>query len=162
MRKQEGRKRKPSEHKSTPGKLIKKSTGINLTVTNPYPTHLQPTPEQCLAIRDDLLAFHGFPQQFAKYRQQRLNLISNNDDKSESFPAPVVSPMESVLDGLVSTILSQNTTDVNSQRAFSSFKSAFPNWEDVSYLKTLTKLGLICFELYFFISPLFPAVIIRN
>lgn len=36
----------------------------------------------------------------------------------------------SVLDGLVRTILSQNTSDVNSDRAFQSLKAAFPTWEE--------------------------------
>jgi len=34
-----------------------------------------------------------------------------------------------VLDALIGTILSQNTTDVNSARAFASLKQAFPEWE---------------------------------
>ncbi|KAK9054506.1 hypothetical protein SSX86_025584 [Deinandra increscens subsp. villosa] len=137
MRKQEGRKRKPApaEHKCSPAKLIRKATAVNLTVNDPYPNHHRPTSEECRAVRDDLLAFHGFPQQFAKYRQQRLNHLSKpkNDPEStiSSSPEPAISPKESVLDGLVSTILSQNTTDANSQRAFSSLKSAFPTWEDV-------------------------------
>jgi len=33
-----------------------------------------------------------------------------------------------VLDFLAGTILSQNTTDVNSHRAFNSLKAAFPTW----------------------------------
>jgi endonuclease-3 len=37
----------------------------------------------------------------------------------------------SVLDGLVATILSQNTTDVNSSRAFAALKGAFADWDDV-------------------------------
>ena len=35
------------------------------------------------------------------------------------------------LDGLIRTILSQNTSDVNSHRAFTALKEAFPAWEDV-------------------------------
>jgi endonuclease-3 len=35
----------------------------------------------------------------------------------------------SPLDSLIGTILSQNTTDVNSGRAFAQLKSRFPNWE---------------------------------
>jgi len=37
-----------------------------------------------------------------------------------------------VLDGLVRTILSQNTTDANSHRAFESLVLRFPRWEDVA------------------------------
>ncbi|KVI06311.1 DNA glycosylase [Cynara cardunculus var. scolymus] len=134
MRKQEGRKRKLAELKCSPSKLVRNATGINLTVNDPYPNHLPPTSEECRAVRDDLLAFHGFPSQFAKYREQRLNRLSSEDEYGSTTSPPtatVVSPAESVLDGLVSTILSQNTTDANSQRAFSSLKSAFSTWEDV-------------------------------
>ncbi len=35
------------------------------------------------------------------------------------------------LDELVSTILSQNTNDVNRDRAFEALRSAFPSWEEV-------------------------------
>ena len=37
-----------------------------------------------------------------------------------------------VLDSLVRTILSQNTTDKNASRAYAALKIAFPSWEDVS------------------------------
>ena len=40
-----------------------------------------------------------------------------------------------VLDFVVGTILSQNTTDVNSGRAFASLKAAFPTWEAVREAK---------------------------
>lgn len=36
-----------------------------------------------------------------------------------------------VLDGLIGAILSQNTSDVNSNRAFRSLKARFPTWEQV-------------------------------
>ncbi|KAJ0709164.1 putative HhH-GPD domain, DNA glycosylase, helix-hairpin-helix, base-excision DNA repair [Helianthus annuus] len=130
MRKQEARKRKPTpvEPKCSPAKFAKKDTDPNLK--DPYPSYVNPTSQQCHAVRDDLLAFHGFPQQFAKYREQRLATASNGDE-NKSTTSPVVSTKESVLDGLVSIILSQNTTDANSQKAFSSLKSALPTWEDV-------------------------------
>lgn len=35
-----------------------------------------------------------------------------------------------VLDGLIATVLSQNTTNVNSGRAFAALKSRFPNWDE--------------------------------
>ncbi|MDY6797023.1 MAG: endonuclease III [Actinomycetota bacterium] len=37
-----------------------------------------------------------------------------------------------LLDGLVLTILSQNTSDVNSQRAFEDLKCRFPSWEEAA------------------------------
>lgn len=44
---------------------------------------------------------------------------------------PELEEFEDPLDCLVKTILSQNTSDVNSGRAFHSLKSRFPAWEDV-------------------------------
>ncbi|KAL4584976.1 hypothetical protein LXL04_009589 [Taraxacum kok-saghyz] len=134
MQKLEGRKRKPAELKCSPAKLLKNGTVTSLTVNDPYPNHPRPTSEECRAVRDDLLAFHGFPKQFLKYREQRLKLLPNADECGSTTspqPEPAVSSKESVLDGLVSTILSQNTTDANSQKAFSSLKSAFATWDDV-------------------------------
>ncbi|KAK6920765.1 HhH-GPD domain [Dillenia turbinata] len=111
------RKRKQSEPNSKPNKFPIKA------IEDPFPTHCRPTPQECLSIRDQLLSLHGFPQEFAKYKDRRQQQNHNGSDG--------LSPEESVLDGLVSTILSQNTTDVNSQRAFASLKSVFPTWDDV-------------------------------
>ncbi|KAK4489058.1 hypothetical protein RD792_004852 [Penstemon davidsonii] len=91
---------------------------------NPYPGHPRPTREECSSVRDDLLSLHGFPQEFIKYRNQRsqhTNDVVQCDEEEK----------ESVLDGLVKTILSQNTTELNSERAFAYLKTAFPNWEHV-------------------------------
>lgn len=38
---------------------------------------------------------------------------------------------EDPLDALIATVLSQNTSDVNSHRAFATLKARFPSWEDV-------------------------------
>ncbi len=38
-------------------------------------------------------------------------------------------PSPSILDALVETILSQNTSDANSSRAFASLKARFPSWD---------------------------------
>ncbi|KAG0513646.1 hypothetical protein BDA96_10G120200 [Sorghum bicolor] len=91
----------------------------------PYPSHASPSSAQCLAVRDALLAFHGFPEEFAPFRLLRLGGRSPNRDPR---PQPL-SP--TVLDGLVITLLSQNTTDAISRRAFASLKAAFPSWDQV-------------------------------
>ncbi|XP_059642151.1 putative DNA glycosylase At3g47830 [Cornus florida] len=144
---QKSRKRKPSHlhlQSLPPSKSPGKSARINgsgETTDEPYPSHPHPTPEECRSVRDDLLALHGFPEQFAKYRKQRSNptpQFGSSSEKSEPLDEEIdddaggsSGSMESVLDGLVSIILSQNTTDANSQRAFASLKSDFPTWEDV-------------------------------
>jgi endonuclease III len=45
-------------------------------------------------------------------------------------------PFATLLDGLVHTILSQNTSDINSHRAFESLKSRFPDWGEVAEADT--------------------------
>ncbi|KAF0903196.1 hypothetical protein E2562_025768 [Oryza meyeriana var. granulata] len=92
----------------------------------PYPDHPSPSPAQCLAVRDALLAFHGFPEEFAPFRRLRLGLDSSPEDKDGPPSTP-----PTVLDGLVTTLLSQNTTDAISRRAFAALKSAFPTWDQV-------------------------------
>ncbi|WVZ10205.1 hypothetical protein V8G54_014735 [Vigna mungo] len=84
------------------------------TVKDPFPSHARPTPQECEAVRDTLLALHGIPPELAKYR----------DAVQSESPEPV-------LDGLVRTVLSQNTTETNSQKAFASLKTSFPTWEHV-------------------------------
>lgn len=46
-------------------------------------------------------------------------------------PRPPRRERGSLLDALVGTILSQNTSDTNSDRAFESLKARFPDWEAV-------------------------------
>ena len=47
-----------------------------------------------------------------------------------------ISP-QSVLDSLVATILSQNTTEGNSRRAFAQLKHRFPTWEEVMFISNI-------------------------
>jgi endonuclease III len=49
----------------------------------------------------------------------------------EKYGTPLWRNPLPALDELVSTILSQNTNDVNRDRAFESLRSKFPAWEDV-------------------------------
>ncbi|XP_048328896.2 putative DNA glycosylase At3g47830 isoform X2 [Ziziphus jujuba] len=133
----------PTQSATTkPSKLV---NGTSDVTKDPYPSHLRPTPDECRAVRDDLLALHGFPKEFAEYRKRRQSSNNNglnpdeNAAKSEALDLERDDEVveggydanESVLDGLVRTVLSQNTTEINSQRAFASLKSAFPTWEDV-------------------------------
>lgn len=45
-------------------------------------------------------------------------------------------PFDTLLDGLIHTILSQNTSDVNSHRAFESLKIRFPGWGEAAGAST--------------------------
>ncbi|KAL8547420.1 hypothetical protein ACS0TY_006952 [Phlomoides rotata] len=105
----------------------------------PFPDHPRPTPEECASVRDDLLSLHGFPQEFIKYRDQRLktkSLLKSSTNFEPLIDEEGVDERESVLDGLVKTILSQNTTEHNSEKAFASLKNAFPTWKEVLEAET--------------------------
>lgn len=49
----------------------------------------------------------------------------------KQYGVPKVAPARTLLDALVETILSQNTTDTNSSRAFRALRRRFPRWSDV-------------------------------
>jgi endonuclease-3 len=49
--------------------------------------------------------------------------------KAQFGPRPWRVEKEPILDSLIATILSQNTNDANSGRAFAQLKAAFPDWE---------------------------------
>ena len=71
---------------------------------------------RALKIHERLLAFYGEP------------LWRN--------PLPAI-------DELVSTILSQNTNDLNRDRAFNALRARFPTWEDVRDAKTVDVIDAI-------------------
>ena len=54
------------------------------------------------------------------------------------FGTPARQERRDPLSVLIQTILSQNTTDVNSGRAFASLRSRFPDWSDVLRARTST------------------------
>ena len=106
------------------------TNGSSESTKEPYPDYNRPTPEECRAVRDSLLALHGFPQEFAKYRRKSItDVVKSKPLDAENGTELDVG--ETILDGLVQTVLSQNTTNANSQKAFTSLKSSFLNWEDV-------------------------------
>jgi len=57
--------------------------------------------------------------------EQTLNLLT------EQYGERDWQPLDSPLNVLIQTILSQNTSDINSRRAFESLRTVFPSWEAV-------------------------------
>jgi len=47
------------------------------------------------------------------------------------YGPPALKPVKPPLDELIQTILSQNTSDTNSERAYESLRAAYPTWEAV-------------------------------
>ncbi|CAN1777519.1 Putative DNA glycosylase At3g47830 [Linum perenne] len=114
MQKIRKRKQPPSQQlrPQTESKLSKLNTATE--EQEPFPMHLRPTPQDCRAIRESLLAHNGFPPEFAKYRRDRRTRCPDDDDDMSNNGMQSVDSeeKESVLDGLMKIVLSQNTTEV--------------------------------------------------
>jgi endonuclease-3 len=50
----------------------------------------------------------------------------------QAYGSPRWAPNHDPLGELVATILSQNTSDVNSDRAYAALRTAFPTWDEVA------------------------------
>ena len=74
-----------------------------------FPAHSRPTAAECHALHDRLAELYG-----------------------PRVRAPRAAP-QPLLDVVVQTILSQNTTDTNSSRAFAALKGALPTWAEVMH-----------------------------
>jgi endonuclease-3 len=92
----------------TDSKFDPKTLGVNKTIAlegkGPYPTFIRPTPGDAYRAQHELITLHG------DYEPGASGLV---------------------LDSLVRTILSQNTTDITSARAFKQLKAAYPTYEDI-------------------------------
>lgn len=83
---------------------------------SPFPGYLHPSQEECVEARNGLALLHSY--------ESSVGASNTGLEKAARSP-------QSVLDSLVRTMLSQNTTDKTSLRAFLSLKAAFPTWEEV-------------------------------
>lgn len=81
----------------------------------PFPDFARPYEEECRSVTRALVDTHGDPQD--------VELIHGEDRLQ------VEVERVSVLDSLVGTILSQNTTDKTSHKAYASLKLNFPTWD---------------------------------
>src|SRR3990170_594032 len=61
----------------------------------------------------------------------------------EAFGEPIWRNPLPAIDELVSTILSQNTNDINRDRAFNALRAKFPKWEQVREAKTSEVIAAI-------------------
>lgn len=84
--------------------------------TSPFPNFPRPTPAECLLARQILESIHG-----VKHRPKELKASADRAGCGDS-------PM--VLDALVRTILSQNTSDGNASRAKRSMDEAYGKSDD--------------------------------
>ena len=105
---------KRSRKRPMPSEESPSATKLDL---GPYPNHMHPPADEVRAVHDGLAMLHP------EVCSRKLDAAKKDDGGCGS--------RKLVLDALVGTILSQNTTDVNSHRAFLALKTAFPTWEAV-------------------------------
>ena len=114
-------------------------------------TVIRPTPEECeyavtmlgkihpevLTSTTEIKNMRNANQ--ASQSQQKhgsIQLVDIKSEKDNNFQASSCGKQQTVMDGVVSTMLSQNTTAANSTRAFANLKKAFPDWDAVADLET--------------------------
>jgi len=106
------------------------------TVSSSFPKSTQkkvrPTPQECLYVTESLAKLHP-------------HVVEKNDDQRKTL-LESCGMRDSITEAVVSTMLSQNTTDANSKAAFKNLKSTFfsnPNingWETIANLHDPSKL----------------------
>jgi endonuclease-3 len=69
-------------------------------------------------------------------KRQQLRYVTQNLEATHGIPENT--HRDDPLDELIATILSQSTSDVNSQRAFASLKQRFPDWDSVRKARPAT------------------------
>ena len=113
-----------------------KKLDLCITKQTPFPDFAHPTEEECREVHAALSWIHDdFMSARLAEREETPKALEGPGSKNRSQAAEdkdsCGSGERSVLDSLVGTILSQNTTDVNSARAFAALKQRFPTWEEV-------------------------------
>lgn len=101
-------------------KLKEPLTGIKLRNTTEVRNTTKiprPTPEECKYVTDALSACH--PEVVERSSTRRKTLLE------------ACGMRNSITDSIVSTMLSQNTTDANSKAAFRNLKEKFKDWESL-------------------------------
>lgn len=95
-----------------------RSTKTKLLSPGKLKSTSRPTPEECIYATESLAKLH--PEIVDQNSVRRKTLLETCGAR------------DSITDSVVSTMLSQNTTDANAKAAWSSLKEAFPDWESVA------------------------------
>ena len=108
-------------------KQIKKKTSPHFDTKSKRSSSgtIRPTSSECQFVTDALAALHPEVVIPKKERQTLLESCGMRDD---------------ITDAIVSTMLSQNTTDANSKAAYRALKKAFPSWEEVASCDDITQI----------------------
>jgi endonuclease-3 len=102
--------------------IVTKSTTLHVTKQ----AAIRPTPEECCYVTEALGKLHP------------AVLEDTNERRKQTLGS--CGRQKCIMDGVVSTMLSQNTTAANSTRAFSNLKNDYPAWDLVVNLENPDKL----------------------
>ena len=105
-----------------------------LTESVPSSSKTKPTPSECFLVVQELGKLHPNIIQMNEERRSKFALQSKNSSMKFN---PKNTP---ITDAIISTMLSQNTTAANQNRAFASLKKNFPTWEQVANEKNTTRI----------------------
>lgn len=107
---------------ATSSSAVDKSTTIIVVESG---IGIRPSPEDCVYVVRELGKLHPGVLQDTKEQERLLGSCAKKNN---------------ILDGVVSTMLSQNTTNANSTRAFANLKKNFPTWDTITKLTSPSKL----------------------
>jgi len=120
---------------SIPDKVLS-SSKPSIVVSSPFSSDteriVRPSPQECLYVTESLAKLHP-------------HVVEKNDDRRKTL-LESCGMRDSITEAVVSTMLSQNTTDANSKAAFKNLKATFfsnPNingWETIANLDDISKL----------------------
>lgn len=148
-------------HASIGEKRKRKASSTTSCTTPKVPAKLRPTPEECEFAVRELAKLHPDVIEKCREIRERTTITTNvaSDCKidkdivksevvpdgvgssrnigaiakaEDDFQASSCGDQTNILDGVFSTMLSQNTTAANSTRAFGNFKKAVPDWNLVA------------------------------
>jgi len=126
---------KCSKKKSKTEPLPKLVSPANLKLESvPSSSKTKPSPEECYSVVQELGKLH--PDIIAMNEERRANFALQSKNSSMKYN-PKKTP---ITDAIISTMLSQNTTAANQNRAFASLKKTFPTWEQVANEKNHTRI----------------------
>lgn len=94
-------------------------------------THFRPAAARLINYLTPLPIFLNETTTYHHNTTTRPSIRHKVKDESKTVLEECHSTSESVLDSLVKTILSQNTTDVQSSKGFRALKAVYPTWEAV-------------------------------
>jgi len=102
----------------------------------------KPTPEECYLVVQELGKLH--PDVIAINEQRRAGFALQkqvHDSEKKSKCSEYIGNNTPITDAIISTLLSQNTTAANQNRAFASLKKAFPGgWDQVANETNISRI----------------------